>query len=77
MIIVVIDSGSFMRGLYICVPPPRSAPVASWLLDVLLLFLLSDEFVPLESVIVRRLVQLPLVLLLLAFGRGISDILGI
>ena len=51
--------------------------MASWLLDDLLHFLLSDEFEPLESVSIRRLVQKTLVLLLLASGRRISEILGI
>ena len=56
LIIDNIESDTFMRGLFNFVPPARSAPMASWLLDDLLHFLLSDEFEPLESVSVRRLV---------------------
>ena len=77
LIIDNIESDTFMRGLFNYAPPPRSAPMASWLLDDLLHFLLSDEFEPLESVSIRRLVQKTLVLLLLASGRRISEILGI
>ena len=51
--------------------------MASWLLDVLLHFLLSDVFEPLESVSIRRLVQNTLVLLLLASGLRICVIIGV
>ena len=70
-------SDQFLRGLFNFTPPVRCRPMPIWNVNVLLEFLLSDEFEPLDSVPFIRLAQKTLCLLLLASGRRIGEIASI
>ena len=59
----------FMRGTFLQKPPCRAAPMPRWSLNVLMKFLLSREFKPLESASPVRLTQKVIALTLLSSGR--------
>ena len=67
-------SNQFLRGLFNLKPPVKSAPMPIWNINILLSFLQTDRFEPLESANFSSLVQKTLFLLLLSSGRRISDI---
>ena len=64
----------FLRGLFNFRPPQRSRPMPIWNVNVLLEFLSSSRFEPLDSVDFLLLAQKTLCLLLLASGRRIGEI---
>ena len=68
------DSDQFLRGLFNWKPPRRAAPMPFWSLNVLLSFLQSGRFEPLDSLSAELITQKTLCLLLLASGRRISEI---
>ena len=74
--LVVSDfvSDQFLKGLFNLIPPRRAAPMPIWSLNVLLSYLQSGRFEPLDSVSPELLFQKTLCLLLLASGRRISEI---
>ena len=69
-----VASDLFLRGIFNYVPPVRARRMPCWSLDVLLSFLLTPPFEPLESAPFFRLVQKALCLILLASGRRIGDV---
>ena len=69
-----VVSDQFLRGLFNLFPPRRAAPMPIWSLNILLSFLQSGRFEPLDSVPAELLLQKTLCLLLLASGRRISEI---
>ena len=69
-----VASDLFLRGVFNYVPPVRAKVMPRWSLNVLLEFLLSPVFEPLESAPFSRLLQKALCLILLASGRRIGDI---
>ena len=74
--LVVSDfvSDQFLKGLFNLIPPRRAAPMPIWSLNILLSYLQSGRFEPLDSVSPELLFQKTLCLLLLASGRRISEI---
>ena len=66
-----------MRGIFNSKPPKRAKEMPVWSLTVLLEFLVSKEFEPLELVSSIRLTQKVLCLILLASGRRISEVTNI
>ena len=67
-------SNQFLRGLFNLRPPLRAAPMPVWNINVLLSYLQSDRFEPLDLASVDHLSQKTLCLILLASGRRISEI---
>ena len=59
----------FMRGTFHRNPPIRAAPMPRWSLTVLMKFLRSSYFEPLESASPVRLTQKVIALILLSSGR--------
>ena len=74
--LVVSDfvSDRFLKGLFNLIPPRRAAPMSIWRLNILLSYLQSGRFEPLDSVSPELLFQGTLCLLLLASGRRICEI---
>ena len=70
-------SDQFLRGLFNFNPPLKSRPMPAWNINVLLDFLQSSQFEPLDSVPFLLLAQKTLCLLLLASGRRIGEIANI
>merc|ERR1739842_135324 len=64
----------FMRGLFNTNPPKKAKEMPLWSLNVLLTFLDTARFEPLETVDYEFLVQKTLFLLLLSSGRRIGEI---
>ena len=69
-----IFSKLYMRGAFHIDPPVPHAPMPSWSLNILLAFLDSEHFEPLEEVDLFHLSLKFLALSLLATGRRISEI---
>ena len=67
----------FMRGIFNLNPPKRAKEMPVWSLTVLLEFLVSKEFEPLEQASSLRLTQKVLCLVLLSSGRRISEVTNI
>ena len=72
--IKTVVSDQFLRGLYNLKPPLRAAPMPIWNINVVLSYLQSDKFEPLESASFDSLAQKTLFLILLASGRRISEV---
>ena len=72
--VVTFASDQFLRGLFNFRPPSRAAPLPLWNVNVLLAYLQSPVFEPLDSIPPRLLLQKTLCLLLLASGRRIGEI---
>ena len=70
-------SEQFLRGLFNYNPPNKASPMPLWNLNVLLEFLQSPKFEPLEHAQYSCLVQKTLCLILLASGRRISEVANI
>ena len=67
-------SDHFLRGLFNFSPPLKTKPMPLWNINVLLDFLQTSRFEPLELAPFPCLVQKTLCLLLLASGRRISEV---
>ena len=67
-------SDQFLRGLFNYRPPARAAPMPVWSINVLLSYLQSAAFEPLDSVPSSFLIQKVLCLILLSSGRRISEV---
>ena len=71
------ESEAFMRGLFNSNPPKRKAPLPEWNLEVLLRFLASKTFEPLDMASWDLVLQMTLALILLASGRRICEVANI
>ena len=67
-------SNQFLRGLFNLKPPIKAAPMPIWNINVLLSFLQSEKFEPIETASFTALVQKTLCLILLSSGGRISDV---
>ena len=64
----------FMRGVFNNNPPDSAAPMPEWSINVVLRFLRSHYFEPLDTVVPMRLTQKVIFLTLLASGRRKGEI---
>ena len=69
-----LTSDQFLRGLFNFSPPVKARPMPMWNINVLLDYLQSSRFEPLDEAPFPLLSQKVLCLLLLASGRRISEI---
>ena len=70
-------SDQFLRGLYNMKPPVKSAPMPVWNINILLSYLQTGRFEPLDSTSFLSITQKTLCLLLLSSGRRISEIANV
>ena len=69
-----IRVADFMQGLFALAPPPKKFNLPKWDISLVLNFLKSPQFEPLDEVPWKNCIMKTLFLLMLSSGRRISDI---